>query len=211
MEHEWEDELYCVILAGPNGSGKSTIAKEIETPGEFINADHIEAALKREGNPNAGSIAAGKIAIKAINNKIETRKSFTYETTLSSHQSMNVIRSAKDHGYTVDLLFVCVNSTLLNVKRVQSRVEQGGHDIPIEAITRRYDKSFSNLSPALQLVDTALIYDNSGESPQLIAHVEDRMVIATNFEDGNELHERIFGILRDNFEITSDAKKPGPR
>ena len=47
-------------------------------------------------------------------------------------------------------------------KRVHERVQQGGHNIPIDAIKRRYSKSISNLfNLYMPLCDYILCFDNS--------------------------------------------------
>jgi predicted ABC-type ATPase len=55
------------------------------------------------------------------------------------------------------------------VKRVRIRVAQGGHDVDEAVIRRRFDKGWNNFHNTYKrLVDAWVLYDNSGESPQLI-------------------------------------------
>lgn len=54
-------------------------------------------------------------------------------------------------------------------KRVQTRVEEGGHNIPKEVIRRRYYGGLTNLfSIYHDICDLVLIYDNSRSLPELI-------------------------------------------
>lgn len=51
----------------------------------------------------------------------------------------------------------------INISRVKARVLKGGHDVPLEDQTRRYERSFANLSSALELTDEAVLLDNSSD------------------------------------------------
>lgn len=55
------------------------------------------------------------------------------------------------------------------------RVKEGGHNIPEEVIERRYLKGIKNLFDIyLEIVDGALIFDNSYGKHELIAHKIDK-------------------------------------
>ena len=54
--------------------------------------------------------------------------------------------------------------------RVAQRVAAGGHRMPDDVIRRRYLAGLSNMRHVfLPLADVAVIYDNCGESPVMIA------------------------------------------
>jgi len=72
-----------------------------------------------------------------------------------------MMQQAKQKGYEINLIFVSVNSVDTNIRRVAERVIQGGHNVPEEDIRRRYERSLANLPIALQLIDNAIIFDNS--------------------------------------------------
>jgi hypothetical protein len=56
---------------------------------------------------------------------------------------------------------------------VAARVRQGGHDIPEEVVRRRFLTGWTNCQHVYQpVVDAWALYDNSEESPQLIAEGE---------------------------------------
>lgn len=168
----------CTILAGPNGSGKSSIYAKMKPPGEFVNADVIEAALEGDLSKGERQIKAGRAAVTRVRELIETRADFVFETTLSSHHSMKVIEQAIDHGFEVGLLFVALDHPQRNVERVEFRVSDGGHHIPTPEIIRRYTASFQNLSRALMLVHSAAIIDNSDKVPEIVFEIEKRRIVA---------------------------------
>ena len=54
---------------------------------------------------------------------------------------------------------------MINVYRVKSRVEAGGHDVPEEKIISRYDKALELVKQVVEVSDICHIYDNSEEKP----------------------------------------------
>ena len=68
-----------VIIAGPNGAGKTTVAREF-LPREaglpdFINADLIAQGISPFA-PEKAAIAAGRIMLQMIREKVRRRESF---------------------------------------------------------------------------------------------------------------------------------------
>ena len=63
---------------------------------------------------------------------------------------------------------MALNSPERNITRIRNRVALGGHFIPDEDVRRRYYRSIANLHKAIQLVDVAKVYDNSGDEHQLL-------------------------------------------
>lgn len=74
---------------------------------------------------------------------------------------LNLIDRAHQNGYEVTLLYVAVNSFKTAIKRVNERVESGGHGIPPETIKKRYSQSYNNLPAVAFKSDNVFIYDNS--------------------------------------------------
>jgi predicted ABC-type ATPase len=165
-----EQRLY--IIAGCNGSGKTTasfnILPDLLNCKEFVNADEIARGLS-PFQPENVSIESGKIMLQRIEELIEKRTDFAFETTLSTKSFKNTIHRAKQNGYTVTLIFLWLESTELAIQRVKNRVEEGGHNIPTETIIRRYHAGLRNLFQIyFDICDLILIYDNSKSAPDLI-------------------------------------------
>lgn len=156
-----------VILVGPNGAGKSSLyechLKGLSLP--FINADIIARTLVDAGAP-AGEeterLAAG-LAERRRNEMVNRKESFITETVFSDPvgAKVGVLRAAQATGYTVVLLFVCVESAELSMLRVQTRVQAGGHNVPLDKIAARYERLRRNVKEALTFVDLAILVDNS--------------------------------------------------
>lgn len=153
------------ILAGVNGVGKSSAMGILRTTSESYGAiiDPDDYAIKYGGN-----IKGGKEALKDIEYCIENGFAFTEETTLSGKHIIATAKKAKEHGYTINLIYIGLNSAQDSIDRVANRVKHGGHDIPSETIIRRYNHRFEQLSKILDYCDTAKFYDSSN-GYQLVA------------------------------------------
>ena len=73
----------CYIVAGPNGAGKTTFALQylpkIVSCNNFINADEIAKGVSPL-NFEAGLLQASKIFLQSLNQKIENKETFAFET-----------------------------------------------------------------------------------------------------------------------------------
>jgi predicted ABC-type ATPase len=173
------------IIAGCNGAGKTTAAysllPDVFTTVEFINADEIARGLSPL-NPEGAAFAAGRIMLQRIEEMIERRESFAFETTLSGHTYLNLIYRAKEKGFSVVLLFVSLSTIELAKNRVETRVRKGGHNIAPDVIERRFIKGLRNFSEYSAAVDDWYLYDNSGSEYVLAACRIDGVKEIFNFE-----------------------------
>ncbi|MBB3594776.1 putative ABC-type ATPase [Rhizobium sp. BK529] len=181
-------ELSCILLAGPNGSGKTSAFGKLKLEGVWINADEIAKAMPA-ADDRSTDIQAGRAALLKIAEMIATRQSFIFETTLSSNQSLRMMRDAKAAGFTVGLYYVALDSVETNVERVRQRVLKGGHDIPEENIRRRHDGSFEKLTEALRIADEVLLIDNSGIEPHEVFAIGGGAVQSFDIDDSQALHK----------------------
>jgi len=162
----------CYVIAGPNGAGKTTFAMRylprVARCVEFVNADSIARGLS-PFNEAAVQIEAGRIFLGRLDELRERQTSLAFETTLSGRGHVNVLRAFRHAGYRIELNYLWIPSAEFSARRVASRVENGGHDIPAEAIVRRYAKSVCNLvNLYLPLSDYVAVWDNSAEIPQRV-------------------------------------------
>lgn len=164
-------DLY--IIAGCNGAGKTTasytILPEILNCKEFVNADEIAKGLS-PFQPEKISFEAGRIMLKRINDLVDSKTDFAFETTLSTRSYTSLIKKARSTGYQIRLIFFWLRSPEVAKQRVNFRVQQGGHSIPEETITRRYHRGLKNLFELfIPLVDEWILIDNNDNKPDLIA------------------------------------------
>jgi predicted ABC-type ATPase len=163
----------CIIIAGPNGAGKTTFAREF-LPKEasiihFVNADLLAAGLSPL-RPEAAAIAAGKLLLKELDRLAHTRMSFAFESTLSGLTYLTRLKRWKTDGYHIQIIFLKLHSPELSLRRVATRVKQGGHDVARTDVLRRFDRGLKNFETAYKpLADLWELYDNSGAKLKLLA------------------------------------------
>jgi predicted ABC-type ATPase len=183
----------CWIIGGTNGAGKSSIVQnspELRHSGEFVNADLIAREISPD-RPEAVSRLAGRRVIERLDLLIAENRSFLYETTLSSGQSIGLMSKAREAGYRVGLIFVLLKNVNLNIRRVRERVRRGGHDIPKEVIKRRYVRAFCNLPRAMQIAQESVVYENSGTSPIKLITLADGNIVQNALDRAQSSHREI--------------------
>jgi predicted ABC-type ATPase len=161
------------IIAGPNGSGKTTFAREFlpnyaKCP-NFVNADLIAQGLS-PFLPRQVAIKAGKLVLQQIKEFMDRNVDFGFETTLSGKTHIKLFQSLKEKGYKLHLFFLWIPTSELALARIKDRVAEGGHDVPVEDVKRRFKRStekfFKEYRP---LVDKWVLFNNEGAPPQIIA------------------------------------------
>jgi len=167
-------QLY--IIAGCNGAGKTTasftILPEILGCKEFINADEIAKGLS-PFQPESVAVQAGRIMLTRMDELLQKGETFAFETTLATKSYKQKIEWAQANGYEVTLLFFWLDSPNIAKERVAQRVAEGGHNIPLETIERRYYNGIANLFTIyIDMVDICYIFDNSEGRKELIAQKE---------------------------------------
>lgn len=159
------------IIAGSNGSGKTTLANTLLPEylfcNEFVNADLIAAGLS-PFNPDFIAIQAGRLMLERINDLVQDKRDFAFETTLSTRAYANYIKKWIKGGYAVHLIFLWVNNVDISIERVKKRVQAGGHSIPEEIIRRRYGRGIYNFLNIYKSIVTSWEIDND-----ITIHVED--------------------------------------
>ena len=195
MNSDRDPKVY--IIAGPNGAGKTTFATKflphyVECM-EFVNADLIASALS-PFLPDRAAFRAGRLMIEQIHSLADSRVDFGFETTLAGRGYVRLLNNLKDRGYQIHLFYLWIHSIDVALERIAGRVKMGGHNVPEDVVRRRYHKGMSNFSRLYQpLTDSWAIYDNSTDTPHLIAYKEhDKLEIIdhdTFYRISNEMRE----------------------
>lgn len=162
----------CYIIAGPNGAGKTTFAlkylPEIAGCSNFVNADLIAYGISPLDSL-AVQYDAGRIFLNEVNKNINRRIDFAFETTLSGRSHLNLLKNLREDNWQVVLFFLWIPDADFSRDRVRQRVQDGGHDVPDNAIYRRYPRVMYNLiNLYIPLCDKVSFYDNSSPEPVLI-------------------------------------------
>ena len=150
-----------LVFAGPNGSGKSTVTQAWEKVGLYINADDIKVAR------DCTDLEAAQEAELLRELCLSERRSFTFETVLSTERNLDLLIRAKTAGFYIESVFVLTADPELNVFRVKSRELSGGHSVPPDKIRSRYTKALANISKLLALSDVFRLVDNT-DQPEIL-------------------------------------------
>ncbi|MCL2579960.1 MAG: hypothetical protein FWE32_08000 [Oscillospiraceae bacterium] len=146
------------IIGGVNGAGKSSLTGVLKSRmsdlGVIVDVDKITARLGK------GAIEGGKSAIAVIDDCLAKGVSFTQESTLSGMRVERTAKIARGQDYYVRLFYVGLNTPDESIKRIKNRVEKGGHDIPSDDVTRRFNERFEALRRVLPYCDEAALFDN---------------------------------------------------
>ena len=155
-------EIY--IFGGCNGSGKTTFATAFLSalPGvEFVNADIIAAELNPQ-DIDAVSFQASRLMLERLKSLSDRNADFAFESTLAARSFARFLKGCRRKRYTINLVYIWLESSELAVARVARRVESGGHNIPTNTIIRRYERGRKNfIELYLPIADRWIVYDNS--------------------------------------------------
>ena len=179
------------VLAGVNGAGKSSIggAAIRAAGGNYFNPDEAARELMA-ANPGLGqtdaNAAAWQQGRRLLERAIDQKLDFTFETTLGGTTMPRLIAEAASRGIEVHVFYVGLASADAHIERVRQRVRAGGHDIPEDAIRRRYRHSRLNLVQLLPVLTELRVYDNSatadpaaGQAPEpvLVLHMRGGRIV----------------------------------
>lgn len=171
------------IFAGVNGVGKTSIysiLKKGEDFGERVNIDEI-VAENGSWKDSLVQIFAARKALKIINECLSLKASFNEETTLTNSTVLKQIKKAKAKGYTVTMYYVGVENLQTAIKRVNARVEKGGHGVDENLIKARFEKMPETLHNIMPLCDTAFFYDNTLKFRQ-IAYLKNNILMDFDYD-----------------------------
>lgn len=168
------------LVVGPNGAGKSTfVALTLAPllPGSLVvNADEI-ARQRWPEDPATHAYDAARIAADTRAKLIDLGRSFIAETVFSHPSKLDLIRAARDAGFTVVLHALLVPEDLA-VERVRHRVLAGGHDVPEAKIRQRHRRLWAPVAEAIASSDLATVYDNSRlRGPSIVARLSGGLTV----------------------------------
>jgi predicted ABC-type ATPase len=150
-----------VVLAGPNGAGKSTFydAFLAGSPLPFLNADLFAAET------GIDSLEAARILDATRDRMIADGLGFVTETVFSDPfgAKLDMLRKAVAAGYEVTLIYIGLANPKIAIRRIEQRLDEGGHDVPRDRIATRMARSLDNLAEAIRFVPRVEVYDNSSE------------------------------------------------
>jgi predicted ABC-type ATPase len=172
-----------LIVAGPNGSGKSSAYQDtdIEAFGRsvwIINPDLLAARIHdvEDFAPAGANLEAVQRIEAWLEASIHAHQTVGVETVLSTGKYRRLVKTAKQLGFELRLIYVCLDSAQKNVERVRLRVKKGGHAVPEDKIVERYVRSLEQMPWFLEQADQAWLFDNSGAKPRLIGQKSEGLI-----------------------------------
>lgn len=162
-----------IVVAGPSGSGKTALFPTSSFGVDSFNIDDRCAQILgsyRAISPSIRSAVAAECE-RFILAHIESGTSFAVETTLRSAIPIEQARHAIASGFTTYLRFIATESVQENIDRVTQRAQAGGHAASEDEIRRIHASSLGNLRRAVEVSETARIYDSTTrwQAPRLVA------------------------------------------
>lgn len=192
------DELEATIRATGSFSmesvGLTASADDIRrffVTSAFLESRNLAQACSAiEGNENAiafrgfefNSYHASVLADFLRRKALDAGKSFTVETVMSSPDKVQLLRDARRRGFRTYLYFVGTEDPEINIERVRNRVLEGGHDVPMDKIRERFDRSMGLLGDAIRAANRAFMIDTSGNEAWYFAEVTDGKTIELKSE-----------------------------
>jgi predicted ABC-type ATPase len=109
------------------------------------------------------------VLLRELDRLVAAKADFAFETTLSGLRYASRMQAWKAVGYSIEINFIRVPSPELALRRVGSRVKQGGHNVTKTDVLRRYKRGWTNFLEVYRpLADHWTVYDNSEATPRLL-------------------------------------------
>jgi predicted ABC-type ATPase len=155
-----------IVIAGCNGAGKSTFASSF-LPDGLTSFDYDKLYLEyysilpdSEFRDKFARDKTTKDFENSIKQSITNKTDFCYETNFDS-SPVYWPEYFKKHGYTLDLIFFCLDNQEIARRRVEERVEFKGHYVDSQTIDLKWKAGYKNLNENYTFFDNILLVDNS--------------------------------------------------
>ena len=153
-------------IAGCNGSGKSSFSSAftVNGPSSFdydkVYKEKYNSLIVSDIQNAMAHNLSHKQLEDSVDDAITNNRNFTYETNFNS-TPLYWPRIFKNAKYKLKLIFFCLDSVDEAKRRVQIRVENGGHFVPNDEIIERYHRGFENLNRYWDYFDEVFLFDTS--------------------------------------------------
>jgi predicted ABC-type ATPase len=199
------------VIGGCNGAGKSSFSRAI-TSKETFSFDYDKVYLEKYNSLYDSDIRdrmAHNMARQVLEESVEKAfndcTDFTYETNFNS-TPLYWPEKFKKAGFRLRLVFFCLNSITEAKRRVQIRVENGGHFVPDDEIIERYNQGFENLNQHWSYFDEVYLFDTSSykQEPKFLLSI-----INHKIDQFNNLPEYLSNLVPDikKLKLLTKAKK----
>lgn len=181
---------FLTVIAGCNGSGKSSFSRAFETDStksfdyDKVFLEKYNSLLDSEFRDTMAHNMARQYLESQIKYSIDNKLGFLYETNFNS-TPLYWPEKFRTEGYKLRLVYFCLNSINEAIRRVQIRVENGGHFVPEYEIKERYYLGFKHLNNHWDFFDEVYLFDTSkyNHEPTFLLSIFDKKIkVLNNFE-----------------------------
>ena len=156
----------CYGVIGANGAGKSTFAPTFLPEGvasfdyDKLFLENYDKLPDSELREKFAKDQTTETLEKAIENALKTKSDFCYETNFDTNP-IYWAEKFKSNGYTLNLIFFCLESQEIAKHRVQVRTEFNGHFVGDKIIAHKWRAGYKNVNAHFSFFDNLLVVDNS--------------------------------------------------
>lgn len=172
------------LIAGPNGAGKTTVTRtrplaELLGGVHFLNPDVRTLELLQErGIASFAATTRQPEVLRELNiqaaedshaelvQRLRAGGAVAVETVLSTTKYQPVVEEVVAAGGHYFLIYVALNSPELSAQRVRRRVAEGGHDVPVEKLPERWERSLKLLPWFASRAHRFWVFDNSNSDAE---------------------------------------------
>ena len=154
------------IIAGCNGAGKSTFGSSL-IPNNIksfdfdkLYLDYYQSLPDSEFRDLFAKNKTTELFENSIKNSLQKNLDFCYETNFDS-LPIHWAQVFKDNGYSLNLIFFCIDNQEIARKRIEVRTEFKGHFIDNNTIDLKWKAGYKNMNSYYSFFDNVLIVDNS--------------------------------------------------
>jgi predicted ABC-type ATPase len=204
-------DCHFTLVAGPNGAGKSTLKDEYIRPGTiYFNGDIVFANFANKYPQLSVEQLEGTVAgtlEKSINEAIEKHIDFAFETNFSSDMAADMAKKFKKNNFTVNLVYIGLNSLEDCQKRVTQRIATGGHNVSNKLIKFNYHEGIKRVGENLALFDNITFVDNMKTEKNEIVALLKKGIAKSIIDENCKWFNDHFKSSFENIDISQSEKR----
>ena len=157
-----------VVVGGSHGAGKSTYCRSLVAERGWTYLTNQE--VRRAHGADLDRAEVHRRLRRWVDDLLRARAPFVFEHIMSGRFAGRLIELGREHGYSVELVYLDIGSAGLAHQRVDARVSEGGHDVERDQVEARLLESRANFWSVYRArADAWTLLDSSGLPPVEIA------------------------------------------